>query len=69
MFDLLRLEGVKEVVIFSTGRGRPTRPLCCTQRWRAGKLLPHPPQAKGGQGGKGPNEKQSREEKAKGGKE
>ena len=30
---------------------------------------PHPPQAKGGQGGKGPIEKQSREEKTKGGKE
>ena len=30
---------------------------------------PHPPQAKGGQSGKGPIEKQSREEKTKGGKE
>jgi hypothetical protein len=30
---------------------------------------PHPPQAKGGQDGKGPIEKQSREEKTKGGKE
>jgi hypothetical protein len=30
---------------------------------------PHPPQAKGGHGGKGPIEKQSREEKTKGGKE
>src|SRR6516162_5350364 len=30
---------------------------------------PHPPQAKGGQGGKGPIKKQSREEKTKGGKE
>ena len=69
MFDLPGLEGVKEVVISQQVVDGTARPLYMYGLVCEQAKTPHPPQAKGGHGGKGPIEKQSREEKTKGGKE